>query len=824
LVTVLGAASSAGADQSYSATPFDDIIYFGYCSACYSGGPGLLICRVGAAAVSMPMDGGVLTIDASGGNDTVKPISKDSRAGCNFGDINSLSFSSFVIEGGPGHDNLWGTAKRDVIYGESGNDMLQGGNGDDWLYGGYNNDALFGSGGTDHLYGGSGNDFLDGGDEDDYVHGQRDNDILVGGKGHDHIEGGSEDDTFRCRKADSALGIYDGTDATTDCNDGSSERLVERESKRDPYLDWAYFTEARNGFIFDHLTTSNAALLYLDRAAGASILVEESTDMPMAGDFDRDGRDDDVAVFRSATGKWYYDHNHSGNSDETEGPWGVPGDRPVVGNFDLDPYNDDVAVFRPSNCTWYYDYDHNGTTDHTGTPWGNAGDIPIAGDFDRDGKRDDLAVFRPSSRWWYYDVNHDGTTDDNQGPWGMPGDLPVAGDFDRDGYEDDVAVFRPSNGMWYFDLDHDGDTDPPNSGPWIRGAREGYVPFAGDFDRDGYADDVGLFRLDQSLWYYDIGHDGDRDRESGPWGLAGKALCTTHKQYGQTCGPASLAIVMKGLRWARLDQRRCFRRNLSASSNPVNCSLWSPGSSYVDAGHYLSMEHIMYEGYHRHRAVDPLWCPDSPDFMTCDGKLNNADHLASDADFYQIAYRIGNVLWDRSAHRFRGPVQMWMQHGRPVCWDVGDTTGGLPWVANKFNPYMADAMPVSTSIGPGRTFVSFSHLKEVIMGFIDHNLPIMVGVEDGGHFNAVVGYWKTDKGFHVYLADPLDGRDGRPYENKPMRWRKTLLTEDTLNGKGNVFPSLMFYAHGHRGCQGGAPWAARIEEKYGVDSLCGYLD
>lgn len=52
--------------------------------------------------------------------------------------------------------------------------------------------------------------------------------------------------------------------------------------------------------------------------------------MPMAGDFDRDGINDDVAVYRSSTRIWYYDYNHNARTDEKRGPYGLHGDRPVV--------------------------------------------------------------------------------------------------------------------------------------------------------------------------------------------------------------------------------------------------------------------------------------------------------------------------------------------------------------------------------------------------------------------------------------------------------------------------------------------------------------
>jgi hypothetical protein len=127
---------------------------------------------------------------------------------------------------------------------------------------------------------------------------------------------------------------YDGVDADTDCGDSISPVSIEVTQKRDPYREWAYMTEHRNKITYHYLTTSNPALLLSDRAAGASILMSTDGDVPVAGDFDRDGFNDDVAVFRPSNRRWYYDYNHDASTDDIVGPWGVKGDRAVAGDFE----------------------------------------------------------------------------------------------------------------------------------------------------------------------------------------------------------------------------------------------------------------------------------------------------------------------------------------------------------------------------------------------------------------------------------------------------------------------------------------------------------
>ncbi|MEW5869317.1 MAG: M14 family zinc carboxypeptidase [Chloroflexota bacterium] len=230
-------------------------------------------------------------------------------------------------------------------------------------------------------------------------------------------------------------------------------------------------------------------------------------DQPLAGDFDRDGRADDVAIYRPSTYMWLYDYGHTGDTDATVGPWlSNPSQVPFAGDFDRDGFSDDVAVFRTLTGTWYYDYDHNGTTNETRSVCGSSCFRPVSIDYDGDGFVDDRIAFCSSDRRWYVDIDHDCVGDGITpiGPWGLAGDLPFAGDFDQDGAVDDVGVFRPSNRMWYYDLDHDGNTDHA-SGPW--GLSNG-LPFAGDFNGNSqdYVEDVGIFLEGSRLWMYDFFH------------------------------------------------------------------------------------------------------------------------------------------------------------------------------------------------------------------------------------------------------------------------------------------------------------------------------
>jgi hypothetical protein len=786
VVLSLALPGQARASQSYSGTSGNDVIYFGYCASCHNGGPGVRICgQTGAGAAintTRPLDAGTLTLNGLDGNDQIRAADNETAAGCRFDSLSLLTFSQVRINGGNGDDTLIAGRGDQILDGGAGNDFLSGYGGNDELYGGYGNDVLIGDQGADELYGEDGDD------------------ILIGGTGDDLINGGPGNDTFRCRLPATPDPTYDGADWASDCGDTIPRVGIELVQQRDPYREWAFRLRSKRGVTHDDQTTSSPHLLLSDRSAGAAILVSWGADLPVVGDFDGDGRADDLAAFRSGSHTWGFDYNHDGTSDRNHS-WGATGDRPVAGDFDGDGRLDDVALFRPSDRTWRFDYDANGSTNETRGPWGNPGDVPIAGDFDGDGRVDDVAVFRPATGIWYYDYNHNGTTDATSGPWALTGDIPIAGDFDGDGRADDVAVFRRSTGIWYYDYNHNGTTDA-TSGPL---GTVNSIPVAGDFDSDGRLDDVGFVRLEDRSWSYDYNHNGTTDATGPAWSFVGEPRGVSHKQYGATCGPASLNIVMEHL-------------GLANHGTPVAGSVdLDGGGAGRDLGYHLSMEHLMYVGYKRYRALGrPGWAAAIPGFMDAGGVLDTT--LAGAGAFYQIRYDLGAVDYNATTGVTTGQLERWIENGPAVgtdCSGAGCREAGLPWVANQF-PLAghADAIPLNAETG----FASLDHLKAVIKGLVDNNLAAVVGVDDGGHFNTLIGYWQQSDGFYIYTADPLDGW-GQPFYLKPMRWRKIKLDAAALPSGAASLVMLMPFGHG-QSCSGG--WASQLDATYGA-TLCGYF-
>ena len=781
LVLVLSAPALALA-MTFSGSQGNDYLYVGYCASCRDGAPGVLFCgkRNGTRFVETrtiaPTDRAIY-VYGLGGNDWVQTVHNGEREGCSFGDYQKIQDNFDTVR----------------LYGGDGNDCLYGTFGPQWLDGGEGDDALLGYTGDDILLGGNGADYLEGAGGVDIIYGQGGDDILVGGTGLDTISGGSGDDVHRCRESGS----------TSDCNDDTTfTPLVEKTDKRRPDEEWAFLTRCDNGVTMHHLTTNNAPLLLSERAAGATLLLGSGGDVPLAGDFDRDGRRDDVAVYRPTTQTWYYDFNHDRSTNRKVSGFGLARDRPLVGDFDRDGRMDDVAVFRASNRSWYYDFNHDGSTNAVSGPWGVSGDIPLVGDFDRDGYMDDVAIFRLSNKTWYFDYDHNGSTNATMGPWGSNGDIPLAGDFNRDGFVDDLAVFRPASGTWYFDYNHNGSTDKTRSS----GGGHGEIPLAGDFDRDGFMDDVALFRLQDVTWRFDHDHDGSTNATMGPWGYAGAPRAVTHRQYKNSCGPSSLNIVMEHLGLSKPGVSAVGARDLD-----------NTGTAYIDLGYHLSTEHLIYQGYARYRALGrDGYTAFKPGFITTGGVLDPT--RVSPVVDLQINYPVAGFIPGSSGDASK--VESWLYNGPGVGTDnPGVTSAGLPWVANQHpRGGVADAYPVSVT--PGSNFASHAHLVATIKGFIDNNIPLVLGVERTGHFNTVVGYWVRGDGFWIYTAEPLDGW-GRRHHDQPMRWRRLKLDADALPGGSGTVSGMMLFGQG-TSCKDRS-WAYKLDATYGRSTLCGHV-
>ena len=143
----------------------------------------------------------------------------------------------------------------------------------------------------------------------------------------------------------------------------------------------------------------------------------------------------DLGIYRSGS-FWYF---QSSTANLALYSLGNPGDVPLAADYDGDG-KDEAAAFDSATETLQFTRSSDGT--QVTLPLGQPGDIPLVGDFDGDGIADP-AAYTSGTSTFKYQRSSDGAIVSVQ--WGQHGDVPMIGDYDGDG-KTDVAVFRPGNG------------------------------------------------------------------------------------------------------------------------------------------------------------------------------------------------------------------------------------------------------------------------------------------------------------------------------------------------------------------------------------------
>ena len=189
--------------------------------------------------------------------------------------------------------------------------------------------------------------------------------------------------------------------------------------------------------VFRRGTPSQFRIQRPDRAPKV-IAFGASTDQPVVGDWDGDGRTD-VGVRTPATRTFALQTAQG----VTKVVLGGVRDLPVAGDWDGDG-GWEVGVRRATSNRFVLRA-ADGTT--RVVRLGEVADLPVTGDWDGDG-RTDLGVYdQTAATFTLRLVDQDGLTWTAEVPWGQRGDLPVTGDWDANG-RTDLGVWNPATAVF----------------------------------------------------------------------------------------------------------------------------------------------------------------------------------------------------------------------------------------------------------------------------------------------------------------------------------------------------------------------------------------
>ncbi|SFW90520.1 FG-GAP-like repeat-containing protein [Amycolatopsis australiensis] len=224
------------------------------------------------------------------------------------------------------------------------------------------------------------------------------------------------------------------------------------------------------------------------------------TEIPLAGDFNGDGKVDVATFTRGTTGDVYValsdGTKFNGDGVKWHDNFAYNNEIPAIGDFNGDG-KDDIAVFTLGGQADVYVALSDGTKFvGDGVKWhdhfGIDNELPYVGDFNGDGK-DDIAVFNRGTTGDVYVALSDGFRFNGDSvKWhdnfAYNNEIPAIGDFNGDG-KDDIAVFtRTSTGDVYVALS-DGTKFNGDGVKWHDNfAYNNEIPAIGDFNGDGKSD------------------------------------------------------------------------------------------------------------------------------------------------------------------------------------------------------------------------------------------------------------------------------------------------------------------------------------------------
>jgi Ca2+-binding RTX toxin-like protein len=271
-----------GGNDTINGLTGDDTLFGGSGNDTLNGGDGddVIMGGIGADRIN----GG----DNTGAGDTLSYANATSTIAVN---LSSRAGSQGEAAGDiiDGIENVTGSAHRDLIFGDTGDNVLRG-------FGG--NDTLAGNSGDDTIEGGDGRDFLFGNDGEDILRGGSSLDSLEGGAGADILDGGSTgDDRDIASYFYSAEGVnVDLLTGSTIGGDAQGDTLIDIEwlggSRQDDILSGDNDRNYLFGRQGSDVLTGRADSDWLDGAVGDDIIEGGTQNDGMLG-----GQGNDIFVF-----------------------------------------------------------------------------------------------------------------------------------------------------------------------------------------------------------------------------------------------------------------------------------------------------------------------------------------------------------------------------------------------------------------------------------------------------------------------------------------------------------------------------------------------
>jgi hypothetical protein len=237
-------------------------------------------------------------------------------------------------------------------------------------------------------------------------------------------------------------------------------------------------------------------------------------ELPLSGDFNGDGKVDIATFTRGSSGDVYVglsDGTKFGAGTAWQDSFAFNDEIPFAGDFNGDG-KDDIASFVRASSDVQVALS-NGTTFGAATVWhdlfSNNNESPDVGDFNGDGK-DDIATFTQGSTGDVYVALSDGTKFGTgtiwHGDFASGNETPAVGDFNGDGKDDIVTFVKGTSGDVYVAL-----STGSGFGIGIRWhdlfSTGGEIPGVGDFTGDG-KDDIITFTRGTSGDVYVASSDG----------------------------------------------------------------------------------------------------------------------------------------------------------------------------------------------------------------------------------------------------------------------------------------------------------------------------